>query len=167
MAVHRGRRGTGSRGAGGGAYISGGRQLQAISQALKAFGAKDLRNELNRGATRAIRPVRAEVRRSAKVWLPKRGGLAKQIASSTMRTRRVYTTRSAGISLQVTSKHHIGTMNRGIVRHPVFGDDDTWTTQRINKGWWNEAVRRTAPGARREMQRVIREVAGDLAKRMS
>jgi hypothetical protein len=167
VAVHRGRRTTGSSGGGGGFYMSGGTQLKAIHQALKEFGAKDLRNELNRGATRSVRPVRAEVRRAARVRLPKRGGLAKRVAASKITTRRVYTGRSAGVSLRVTSNYHIGTMNRGIVRHPVFGNEDTWTTQIINRGWWNEAIRKTAPGARREMQRVINEIAGDLAKRMS
>ena len=147
-------------------YVTGQQRLYILARTLRELGARDLSNELMRGLTRAVAPMRSAIRASALSTLPSRGGLAGRIARSRITTRRRTGGRTAGVSLVTSSEHSIRQMDRGILKHPVFGNKEVWVTQRVNSDWWSRPIRDHAAGAREEMDRVMEEIARDVAKRI-
>lgn len=120
---------------------------------------KELRSELYRGINRAVKPVKAAIQSSAAAKLPKRGGLAGIIAQSKVTARRRTSGGGAGIKLVTTSPHAIAAMNKGRIRHPVFGMD-VWVDQfdSDSAGWWSEPVEENAPSVRKEILLVVKDV---------
>jgi len=144
--------------------VEGADKLRIVTRALKQFGDKGLSREVYRGLNRATIPLREDARRSAASRLPQRGGLAQRVAKSKMTTRR-RAGRNPGISIQAKGMTQLRSMDRGSVRHPVFGRGP-WVTQRITPGWFTEPMEAGAPEVRRELLRVLDEAARELARRV-
>jgi hypothetical protein len=136
--------------------IRGVEQLAALSKALKAAGDKELQSELSKGISAATRPMINSVKQSARAQLPQRGGLAKRVAATSIRTSRT----RQGVRLRARNANLKGlaAIDRGIVRHPVFGNRNEWVTQRVNPGFWTEPLEASAPEARREIEAAMRTV---------
>lgn len=145
------------------AKITGAQQLARLARDLKIAGRNDLRREMLRGLRQAARPAAAAIRESAREKLPKRGGLADLIAEQTHITVRSRTSANrAGVFVITTDPHDIGRMNRGILRHPVFGNRDVWVGQAITPGWWTDPLLALEPNVQREMAKVLNDVARKL-----
>jgi hypothetical protein len=142
--------------------IKGAEQLAALSTKLKAAGDRELKRELSKGITQAMKPVPAAARASALKTLPRRGGLAQRVAKSQMRTVRRAGNRTAGIRLQAKDAYRLGLLDRGFVRHPVFGNRDVWRGQRVNMGWWTTPTEAAAPLARSEVEKAMQTVANKI-----
>lgn len=86
--------------------------------------------------------------------LPKRGGFAEYMA------RRLEVHRSkiaGGLRLTFDAKGtDAARINQGRLRHPVYGDDETWVTQTVRPGFADEAVRRVGAKVDAEMARLPR-----------
>jgi hypothetical protein len=139
--------------------IKGAEQLAALSKALKAAGEKDLQRELSKAITTATRPVIAEARRSALNTLPRRGGLAAKVAKSSMRTQR----RVAGVRILAKNAYALGRMDKGQVRHRVFGRD-VWVTQQVRPGWWTKPTEAAGPEVRKAILEAMDAVAAKIAR---
>lgn len=137
-----------------------------VSKALKAAGETELRKELHKGVKKAARPLIPKARAAAKTQLPQRGGLAKRVAGSPMRTQVRTGTNKYGVRL-VVGKNGSGARdaNRGRIRHPVFGNRDRWVDQRVPSGWFDDTMRAAAPAIRKDVQAAIDKVVNDIAKR--
>lgn len=142
--------------------IRGAEQLAALSKALKQAGDKELQRELSRGITDAMKPLRIAIKKSAMDTLPTRGGLDRRVSRSSFRTVRRGGSRIAGVRLTAKNSLALGKLNRGTVRHPVFGNREVWVTQRVRPGWWDRPVDASAPQVRRDviaaMDRVAKKV---------
>jgi hypothetical protein len=100
----------------------GRRELQKLANDLEGLGrklepeiAKDLR-------TTVVPKMRAAIKQSAAVTLPRRGGLAARAAKST-RTTASGSTRQGVVKIRTASKKFdTASTDRGVVRHPVFGN---------------------------------------------
>jgi hypothetical protein len=147
-----------------GLEIEGADKLRIVTRALKQFGDKDLSRGVYRGLNRATIPLRADARRSAATVLPQRGGLADRVAKSRMTTRR-RAGRNPGISIQAKGMPQLRAMDRGVVRHPVYGRGP-WVTQRITPGWFTDPMEAGAAGVRRELLRVLDEAARELIRKI-
>lgn len=155
--------------------VKGADELERIARRLKEAGNKNLRKELYRGLARAAKPTAAAGRRAALEELPKRGGLAKKIASSRYSTK----TRAAGqkVGVRITAKGpknagggeiDIRSLNRGRLRHPVYarGDDRkkwTWVDQSVPPGWWEDAMQIAAD---EEIRDALLAVLDEIARKM-
>lgn len=140
--------------------VRGAEQLDALAKALRHLADKDLQRELYRGLNRATKPVKDDIRKSARSTLPRRGGLAERVAKAKLSTKR-RTGRAAGIRIVGTSGYDIDAMDRGRLRHPVHGGP-AWVEQRITDGWWTKPLEDSAPRVRKELLKVL----DDLAKRV-
>jgi hypothetical protein len=100
--------------------LKGPEDLARLSRVLKAVGDKDLQRELSKAIQAAMLPVREELPRSAQ-RLPRRGGLAARVAASKTRIQRRNTGRAVGVRLRVDNEDNIRRIDKGTVRHPVFG----------------------------------------------
>jgi len=72
---------------------------------------------------------------------------------------RIVVTPSKGKSLDLNS------LDRGRLRHPLFGNRDHWYSQAVPPGWFTAPMRSHVDGVRREVLRAVDEVVRQLAGR--
>jgi hypothetical protein len=140
--------------------IKGAQQLASLSKALKVAGEKELQQELSKSITHAMVPLRAAAKTSALTTLPRRGGLNRRVARSSMRTRRS----QRGIRLEAKNEYALGQLDRGRVRHPVFGNRKVWVTQRVPPDWWTRPTDEAAPGVRAAISAAMDVVAAKIER---
>jgi hypothetical protein len=133
--------------------ITGADQLVRLSKALKEAGAKDLQRELSKAINTAMKPVKADLQRSASSSLPSRGGLASEVAGSKYSTRR----NKNGLRLVAKGKYSLYHMDQGQIRHGKGNK-----VQSIQQGWFTNVTDAAAPEVRKEitdaMESVIRKI---------
>jgi hypothetical protein len=151
--------------------VQGAEQLEALAKRLKAAGAGDLRKELLRGIRETNKPTIEDIRKSALDTLPRRGGLADRIARSKISTRTRTAGRQAGVEIKGVGiagasgkKHDIARLNKGLLRHPLFGNRDRWYGQGVRAGWFNNPIEKRKPEIQRGLQRVMEDVARKVAR---
>lgn len=141
--------------------LRGANQFAAVAKALKEMGDKGLQREFNRALRDAAKPFIDAVHESALRRLPSHGGLAQRVAGTGVRVRKSDNRKGTGIRLVATGKigaKDISRMNRGQVRHPVFGHQP-WVTQSISPGFWDQAVEAVSSTVMRQMQAALDDVA--------
>lgn len=136
--------------------------LERLGRELKALGSKGLQKEIYAGLSRAVKPLREIAKKSPHLvpGLPKRGGLADTVAAGLRRgvkTRRRFSGRNVGITISGTSSgHDISAMDRGRLRHPVFGRQrGIWVNQQTTQGFWTRPLSQKAPEAREDIARQV------------
>lgn len=138
--------------------VEGANDFRALARRLREAGDKDLQRELYRGISRAVKPIRADIQESALATLPHRGGLGALIAKSKIRVQRRTGGATVGIRMIGSSDHDIAAMNRGIVRHPLFGNKKRWYRQAVVPRWWDKPTEEAGPTAREEIVKVMEDV---------
>jgi len=141
--------------------IRGAEQLDELAKRLKAAGGNDLKKELLRGIRETNKPTIAKVRKSAAENLPRRGGLAAQVAKESIGTRTRLTGNSAGVT--ISRKRGRG-LNDGRLRKPLFGNREHWYAQAIPKGWFTKPIEDDAPRIRDGLQKVMGDVAAKITR---
>lgn len=136
--------------------------FSALARRLRG-ASKELRSELYRGINRATKPLKEDVRDAARRRLPRSGGLGRRVASSKITTKRRATGNNAGIKIVATSGYDIGSINRGRVRHLTYGHLP-WSDQAVQPGFWTEPLVAGAPAVRRELGRVMDDVAKKISR---
>lgn len=148
--------------------VKGADQLASLAKVLRETGAKDLQRELGKAINRAVKPVKDDIKASAKDTLPSSGGLAARAAKSPIRTRRRSSQNGqAGVRLvsgdRTLSMWHL---NEGIVRHRRKGKrPEEWAVQKIDDGFWDEPTGKAAPNVRRELVKAMDVIAKKIDKR--
>jgi hypothetical protein len=147
--------------------IVGAEQLAKLSKRLKETGDKEVKRELYKALNRATKKPKAEARARALLILPHRGGLAKRVAASRFTTRN-RTTGKGDPSLQLIAKGtaNIRGIDKGRVRHPVFGHPDRWTTQPVKAGWFSVPMKENEKEARREIASSLADLQRTLSQRL-
>jgi hypothetical protein len=140
--------------------IRGAEQLVALAKRLRD-APKELRSDLYIGINRAAKPLKSDVKKSARDRLPKKGGLNKRVAGTKIATKRRVTGSSAGVRLVGTSGYDIGSINRGRVRHKTYGHKP-WVNQTVAKGFWTDPLAAGAPKVQEEIQDVMDKLADEL-----
>lgn len=143
--------------------VVGNADFLRVSAKLKALG-KDgliLRRELRSELKDAAQPMGNAVRAHVGQYLP--SGYAPIIAAGlTIIPTTSLRGATAGLRLTGTAKgvrrrRHIGTIDRGILRHPVYGNPDAWVNQRVRPGFWRDPIIDEADEAREQIQQAIRK----------
>lgn len=144
--------------------VEGAEQFRALARHLRDVGDKDLRKELYRGIERATKPLKQAAKESAAENLPRSGGLARDVAASRFSTRK-RAGRDPGISIRATGKRvsDVRALDRGRLRHPVFGNRGVWVTQTVRPGWFTEAIDDKAAVVREELLQVFDALTRQLA----
>lgn len=144
--------------------IRGADEFRKLSKALKDAGRTELRKELHKGVRRAARPLIPLTRAAARRRLPKRGGLAEQVAREPQRIAARTGLQTAGVAVIVGKKRGAArSANEGVIRHPVHGQD-VWVEQRVPGGWFDDTIRAAAPAIRRSIERAMEDVADEIVK---
>jgi hypothetical protein len=148
------------RGGDGDIVIVGADQLAAVAKRLEDAGerGKGLRKELLKQIRIAAKPLVQDVRNSAIDTLPARGGLNRQIRKGVgIRTRAAG--KSVGVRIVAKNRYAIKSMDKGRLRHPVFGNRDVWVAQSVPAGWFTRPVEAGADDARKGALRAINDIA--------
>ncbi|UUW87399.1 hypothetical protein [Pimelobacter simplex] len=124
--------------------------------------AKALRKELYSGLARLSKELRGPMLEVIPTALPKRGGLADLIASrATMKTT-AKSGKYAGVSLRFSARgHDIRLLTGERLRHPVFGNRNTWVDQTagVDPAVFTAKFDEQKPEIQRAIVRVLEEIA--------
>ena len=74
---------------------------------------------------------------------------------SKMGVRTKLNSQSVGVKIVAANAYGIAAMNRGRLRHPVFGNTDVWVTQAVEPGWFDEPLQDSAPDIRRAITQAL------------
>jgi len=129
-----------------------------ISQALREASDGGLRKSLTAEMSKVAQPYGRFILAKGASQLPKHGGLSYLIAGGRVGVQ--VSTLRATISLP---GHDTKSIDKGVVRHPVFGDKKVWRQQAVPVGVFSTPFRQeTAPIAaalRRAAETVIDQIA--------
>lgn len=150
--------------------VRGAEKFEKVAKALKQAGDKELRKELYAGINRAAKPMTKNVKDSTPKYLPRRYALelSKTVKIS---VRRRGAGRNPAVYLVAKAKTSTGkdrdlaSLNRGRLRHPLFGNRKHWYDQRVRPDWWTDPLLESAPQARKEIVKAIDGVARKLARK--
>lgn len=139
--------------------ITGAEELAAVARRLKEAGNKDLRREMMRGLQRAARPARDAAKEAARVELPSAGGLNDRVAGSKFTIKTRTSGKAVGVSIVGKGDLDLPALDRGRLRHPLFGNRRHWYTQMVRPRWFTEAMEKQAPQVRRELVDAVAAIA--------
>lgn len=139
--------------------VRGAEDLATLSKALRQVGDKELRRELFASLQRATKPTREKVRQSLASDLPQRGGLAALMAASRLSTRTRAGGRNPTVRIEAKAPHDLRGMDRGRLRHPVWGSRERWADQSIEPGVFSRPIEEDAPAIRDELMAGMESVA--------
>lgn len=145
--------------------LIGSQQFGNLSKALKAAGG-DLRKEYLKALRTATAPAKTTIPESARTTLPRRGGLNETVARNlkvTTRTSLSGPTATVRIVATEGPRKHITDLNRGRLRHPVFGNREVWVGQPVLPGFFTRPCLALRPGARRQIAEATNEVLRKIA----
>jgi hypothetical protein len=130
--------------------------MQRLARDLKAAGspARGLRLELLRAMRLAAKPMVEAAQESARANLPKAGGLNTYVADGAKiaARNRLATTRGVGVRIVATEGGvNLTRMDKGTVRHPVYGNRAAWVNQKIPDGWFTKPLNERAPMVQAEI----------------
>lgn len=173
-------------------HITGGRDLYAVSHALKKVGNQGLGKQMGKALQAAGKPLRADIRKSAETLLPHSGGYAALMSKSLRFRQGLKTARTtARVELKVWAagprqERDVRAVNAGRLRHPVHGKrryikwrtrpDGTrvripdpgeprlnpWVAQKVKPGFVDRPVDRIGPEITRQMAAVADYVADQI-----
>lgn len=146
--------------------VVGRRQVEAFSARLKA-SPKILDAEVPKALKRAVPKIMRKVEMSIARRFPHRGGYAPVVVKSLRHQSR---TIQSGMSLSIWAvgkkdRRALSTSNKGLVRHPVFGNREVWRVTHIRPGAVSDPLRHEAPrivGA--ELRKPVNDMARFIAK---
>lgn len=141
--------------------VTGADNFQDLAKALKEAGRKDLQKELYAGINRAVKPLTADVKDAVGDYVPNRGGAADAVqAEFKVKTRRRAAGRNPAIFLLGTAgKRDVSSLNRGRLRHPLYGNRRRWYNTAIKPGFWTITLEGGAERVRIELVQALDNVA--------
>jgi hypothetical protein len=138
-------------------------RLVRLAAAIRDAGDKGLQKELMRAMQRSTRPLKKAARDGAIQILPHRGGLAERVAASRFAAQTRTRGKGAGVRIKGASDMDISAMNRGRLRHPVYGKWRKGTpTQLVRPGWFDDSLTIEAQGVRDEIERALDDLGRKL-----
>ncbi len=163
--------------------IVGAATLKKVAARMASEGRKDLSREMGQALTRAAEPVRVSIAKEADEAMPSGGGY-RSLLSRSLRHR--ISRRNGGQAAQVilatyadgtSERRDIKALNRGILRHPVFGRSrrvrsgsragtimpNPWAVTSIRSGFHDRGTARAMDQAQAQLVEVIEDFAGRLA----
>lgn len=150
--------------------IEGSEKLGALSDALRRYGTVELEKELFQGITRAVEPLVKAVKESLKDYLPDR--YAEAVATSLVERAVRLAGSNPGVRLTASAQTGRGkqrdliSLNKGKLRHPLYGDRDWWYDQEVKKGFWDEPLLDESDAVREELVKVLDGIARELAGKL-
>lgn len=148
--------------------MSGGADLDKVVQGLRRVGDQGLGKQMAKQLRAATEPLRKDIRAEVPKAMP--SGYAPILSKSLRFRQSVQPGRTtARVLLRVHAdgqreRRDLPALNRGVLRHPVYGDRNRWVAQRVRRGVVDRPVDRLGPEVRRQMAAVVQYVADEITK---
>lgn len=141
--------------------VRGADQLADVARRLKEAGDGELRKELLRGIRNEAKPLVKAVKDSVDEYLPNSGGAADAVRRSSFGVRSRLSGKNAGVRIVGTGRQvrALRRIDAGILRHPVFGNQQAWVAQRIRPGFFSEPMEAGKGPVQQGLVRVISDIA--------
>ena len=149
--------------------VQGAKVFGQVARALRQSGDKELRKELYAGINRAVKPLTQAVKGDTNRYLPR--AYAVELSKSLKVRARRRAGQNPSIYLIGTAKTHRGkqrdlaSLNRGRLRHPLYGDRNYWFDQSVKPDWWDDPLRRNVDEVRVEVARVLDDVGNKIIRK--
>lgn len=115
--------------------VRGSQKLAALGARLTAAGDRSLRREFLAGIRAGAQEIIPDIRQSALDTLPKRGGLAQRVADQSYGVQTRLAASGGRVSLVGRGMKELRDIDRGHLRHPVFGNREVWKAQEVTPGF--------------------------------
>lgn len=147
--------------------VEGADKLGVLAKELRRTGNKELSRELYSALNRATKAMRAEALKTAEQDLPREGGLNQRVAASRLSTRR-RGGRNPGVKIVAKGLRQLDLIDRGEVRHPVYGRRGRWVRQQIPdaEGWFTKSLEASADEVRQEILTAIDDIAKKIERKL-
>ena len=152
--------------------IKGGEKLRSTAKLLKGKANKDLRNELQRELRRSAKEFGKVVPAEVHHFMP--SGYAPTLRQNLRVVGKVNVSAlRAGVSLQATSKaskhskerkSEIAKLEKGMLRHPVYGNRSVWVNQTVKPGFFSKPIIKNADIFYADLVRAVENVAAKIAR---
>lgn len=149
--------------------IEGADKFVAVAKALKKVGDRELKHELGSAIKQAVAPMTDEVRDHVAQYLP--SGYAPTIARD-LKTRQSWRTGGSVVGLTLvghakgaTRRRHVQVINKGNLRHKVYGNPEVWVNQSVKPGFWDEPLAKAKDKPIREIRKALDRIARKLARK--
>lgn len=132
---------------------------RATQRRIRAAVRGGLGNEMKAALGRAAAPLQPAVKAEVAATLP--SGYAPVLAGDVaVRTTLRGGGQRADALLRVSAKGRaLAVVNRGMLRHPLYGNRNHWYAQRVRAGVVDRPVERMHKAVRAEFEKMVREVA--------
>ena len=119
--------------------VTGAEKLTDIGKALKQAD-RSIKNEFTKELRTAGKPAGEAVRTAYADSMPRRGGFAESLRTSKVGVRNRLSGKGAGVRVEVANDHSLRLIEKGRLRHPVFGNRKAkWAEQKVPAGVGNKA----------------------------
>jgi hypothetical protein len=140
----------------------GAEELRELGRALKTLGDREFRKTTLRAIKAPAKRLGEEAKANAPAVLPNSGGLGDYIASTRVSVQARLSGENAQVRIRGVRRKDGGMVDldridRGRLRHPLFGNRKHWYTQDVPAGWWTDAMLRRADEVRREVMDVVHD----------
>jgi hypothetical protein len=138
--------------------ITGADQIAAVSNRLKEAGnkGKRLEKELRAAVAKEAKPIGRYIAVSAGSNLPNRGGLGYTVGGANISVN--VNIRRVRVSLKAKG-YDLAAMDRGRLRHPVFGNRRIWETQQVKPKLFTTPFKESAPQVRVQIMKAMDDIA--------
>lgn len=141
-------------------------KLDLVASTLRDLQDKGLTRELSKALNRATEELKRDAKDNAGEVLPHRGGLAERVKAAKLATRR-RSGRNPGLRITAKGLDQLEAMDRGFVKHPVWGNRDVWVTQEVTPGWFTTPMEDGRVEVARRIDEALDELAAELARRLT
>lgn len=150
--------------------VEGADKFGKLARELRRIGDKELRKGLYAGINRSVKPLTAAVRESMPEFLPRQYAI--ELGKSLRVRARTRAGRNPSIYLVGKAKtkrgkeRDLSSLNRGRLRHMLFGDRHYWYNQPVPPNWWDDPLLQNAEVVRDEIESVIDDIGRQLARKL-
>lgn len=137
--------------------------LSRLAKNLKEAGAGDLRKDalaaIRKGAGKVIPDIRSATSR-----LPQSGGLAGLVAGQKFAVRTSLALGGGSVKIVGQGMKELGDLDRGILRHPVYGDRSNWVVQSVEPGFFTDPIKAALPEIANDIKDAVDDVSRQIVR---
>jgi hypothetical protein len=133
----------------------GGRDFQRVQRKMEEAATRGIKSEIRKIVTEETKPVRKAIKQSALDSLPQSGGLNRW-AAITPQGKTDFRPKYAGIKIRAEKRgHDLKSLNKGRLRHPLFGNRGHWYQQDIAPGFFDRPIQADAADLKNRIKGAI------------
>lgn len=144
--------------------VRGSQKLAELGVRLKASGDGALKRRFLATIREGARETIPDIRQSARDNLPRRGGLNERVAAAPFGVRVALAPSGGRVSIVGRGQKELRDIDRGRLRHPVFGNRKRWVQQSVEPGFASKPAAARAPKIQLEIAIVMRHTAEEIGR---